>query len=150
MKKTLIITGIALVFVAIVLYFMYRNRKSNSLTPILTGTGNELTGEDGFQASNMLEAYTRLQNASFPLQAGMPYGSYGREVMILQAYINRSLNGKLKLDGKFGPATLAAVKENFINIETREPMTQISREFYDIYLEPAEAVLKDYLKTITK
>ena len=63
---------------------------------------------------NSKELYTSNYPGTFPTLPGRGYfrrGDKGLQVILVQKYLNWFGNYKLKLDGSYGPKTIAAVKK---------------------------------------
>lgn len=135
-NKRIWIIGLAVLALVGIVYFVARAAKlavSSVGGSVLPGTASALTSS--------------LSSAGFPLRPGTPYGSYGREVLYVQAYLNKYTGRNLSLDGKYGPLTLEAVVANFYDPESRQPLKEISKEFYDQTFKPFESKLNEYLST---
>jgi len=141
-NKRIWIIGLAVLALVGIVYFVARAAKHavSSVGESASGGGSALPGTASALASS-------LSSAGFPLRPGTPYGSYGREVLYVQAYLNKYTGRNLSLDGKYGPLTLEAVVANFYDPESRQPLKEISKEFYDQTFKPFESKLNEYLST---
>lgn len=140
-KRIWIIGLITLALVGLI-YFVARGAKRAAIY-----IGGSASGGGSASTDKGDAAADSLPDAGFPLRPGTPYGSYGRQVLYVQAYLNKYTGRNLTLDGKYGPLTLEAVVANFYDPESRQPLKEISKEFYDQTFKPFESKLNEYLSS---
>ncbi len=140
-KKLLYISGV-LAVIALAFYFIFRPKKSQALE-----TNNSKKGSSG---GGGMTVYTPdveivdLPSAGFPLK----HGSFGREVLILQAYLNIKDGIDLELDGIFGGNTYAGVKNhNWNDNYTLMHLNEVNELVYQAYVISDMNAITSYLLT---
>ena len=109
------------------LYFLLRTRRENN------GTSNDK--DDSI--FNKVIRNTFYSDTSFPLKRG----SGGDKVKGLQRFLNNSGSYGLKEDGKYGPATETAVKNN------QEPIEQFKVSYPNaVYGQVSQGYYNDFVK----
>ena len=122
LKITLITLGV--LGTGVGLYFLFRKPKSNGYID------SNPSNPSNPSRNNTGGGYS---TSGFPLKRG----SGGENVKNLQRFLNQSSGYGLTVDGKFGPATESAVKDNqkpFAEFKKMYPQAiegQVSEEFYN-------------------
>ena len=130
--------GIAVVGVVLLLVLPKRSRAANVNNPFQPSPNGGAGGSLGLGAPT--EAFDGCGGGyvktGFPLRRG----SCGNEVKKLQEFLNGQGNYRLEVDGKFGPKTENAVKDEqspFSNFQSMYPsavLGQVSQQYYNDFI----------------
>jgi hypothetical protein len=136
MKKYAIWIVIAVILIiGIVVYFVIRKDKTAAGPTTTPGSAK------GTSTSPV------LTDASFPLKMG----SQGKQVVILQGWMNMDWQKNLSLDGKFGNDTLTAWRSIAGSVYgiggSGATSSQVSNEIYTLKILPDLSRIKSYLKS---
>jgi len=131
MNKTIKISliSVGLIGAGVGVYFLLKNRSSKS--------GGNRTYDNNIFKTILNKLY---QSDSFPLKKD----DGGKRVKALQIFLNNSGSYGLVVDGKFGPATEAAVKSeqtpfsNFKNMFPNAVLGEVSESYYKLYVSSSE------------
>jgi hypothetical protein len=134
MNKTIKISliSVGLIGAGVGVYFLLKNRSSKS--------GGNRTYDNNIFKTILNKLY---QSDSFPLKKD----SGGDRVKALQLFLNNSSSYGLVVDGKFGPATEGAVKNNqapFPNFKSMFPNAiegQVNEDYYNLYVSSSENLI---------
>jgi hypothetical protein len=124
-KKKIIIGVIALILVAIVVYFLFKDPIRNMLKP-------KVIAPDSSNAVPLINTTLTsvAANDNFPLQVG----SVGPNVGVLQAALRKLSGGKISIDNKFGNETKTQV------IAAGPNLYPVQKDDFDLILMYANSI----------